>query len=52
MTPGHLLPGPGFGASPPDSYRSSLRWLATSRVAVALLLMAFVALHDNGRLVA
>jgi len=52
MTPGHLLPVPGFGASPPDSYRSSLRWLATSRVAVALLLMAFVALHDNGRLVA
>lgn len=37
---------------PSDSYQASLRWLAASRVAVALLLMAFVPLHDTGRFAA
>lgn len=32
------------------SYWVSLRWLAASRVAVALLLFAFVPLHDGGNL--
>lgn len=32
------------------SYWTSLRWLATSRVAIALVLFAFFPLHDTGRL--
>jgi len=39
-------------APPSDSYQASLRWLAASRVAVALLLMAFVPLRDSGRFAA
>ena len=37
---------------PPESYRAALRWLATSRVAVALLLLTFVPLQDVGRFAA
>ncbi|HLT26586.1 MAG TPA: ATP-binding protein [Zeimonas sp.] len=32
------------------SYWASLRWLAASRVAIALVLFAFFPLHDSGRL--
>lgn len=34
------------------SHWASLRWLAASRVAVALVLLAFVPLHDSGNFVA
>lgn len=37
---------------PSESYRAALRWLATSRVAVALVLLAFVPLQDAGRFAA
>ena len=42
----------GIGASPAvaPSYWASLRWLAASRVAIALVLFAFFPLHDTGRL--
>lgn len=33
---------------PSESYRAALRWLATSRVAVALVLLAFVPLQAAG----
>lgn len=62
MTAGSAMPAPASGSTGapayapeggvPDSYQASLRWLAASRVAVALLLMAFVPLHDNGRFAA
>src|SRR5690606_22344979 len=37
---------------PPESYRAALRWLATSRVAVALLLLTFLPLQEVGRFAA
>ncbi|RPH65494.1 MAG: hypothetical protein EHM83_06270, partial [Burkholderiales bacterium] len=43
---------PEPAGQPPESYRVALRWLATSRVAVALLLLAFVPLQDVGRFAA
>jgi len=43
---------PDPAAVPADSYRAALRWLATSRVAVALTLLAFVPLQDAGRFAA
>ncbi|MCO5108572.1 MAG: DegT/DnrJ/EryC1/StrS family aminotransferase [Burkholderiaceae bacterium] len=39
-------------ATPADSYRAALRWLAASRVAVAMVLLAFVPLQDAGRFAA
>jgi two-component system sensor histidine kinase PilS (NtrC family) len=43
---------PGVGVPPvvAPSYWASLRWLAASRVAIALVLFAFFPLHDAGRL--
>ena len=43
---------PDPAAVPADSYRAALRWLAASRVAVALTLLAFVPLQDAGRFAA
>ncbi len=43
---------PDLAAVPADSYRAALRWLAASRVAVALTLLAFVPLQDAGRFAA
>ncbi len=43
---------PDPAAAPADSYRAALRWLAASRVAVALTLLAFVPLQDAGRFAA
>lgn len=40
---------PDPAAAPADSYRAALRWLATSRVAIALTLLAFVPLQGLGR---
>jgi len=45
-------PTPEAAHFPPESYRAALRWLATSRVAVALLLLSFVPLQDVGRFAA
>lgn len=38
------------GSRVAPSYWASLRWLAASRVAIALVLFAFFPLHDTGRL--
>lgn len=40
---------PELAALPADSYRAALRWLAASRVAVALVLLALVPLQGAGR---
>ncbi len=39
----------GFAALPAGAYRAALRWLAASRVAVALVLLALVPLQGAGR---
>ncbi len=51
-TRGDPVPGPEPAALPADSYRSALRWLATARVAMALVLLAFVPLQEAGRFAA
>ncbi|HLS57853.1 MAG TPA: ATP-binding protein [Zeimonas sp.] len=45
-------PTPEAAHFPPESYRAALRWLATSRVAVALLLLTFLPLQEVGRFAA
>jgi len=41
---------PAAATAVAPSYWASLRWLAASRVAIALVLFAFFPLHDTGRL--
>lgn len=49
---GDPVPVPEPAALPADSYRSALRWLATARVAIALVLLAFLPLQEAGRFAA
>ena len=51
-TRGDPVPVPEPAALPADSYRTALRWLATARVAMALVLLAFLPLQEAGRFAA
>ncbi len=49
---GRPVPAAAPALLPAESYRAALRWLAASRVAVALVLLAFVPLQEVGRFTA